>query len=166
MGGFVVGLYLLTNLLNQVVAFCAADPLLFLSGLQPPSYYLEANLGSYGRVAAFISQKLPADAQIVSWLEPRSYYFNRFTRPDFHLDEYFYYMQQYSTPDQLAAALKARGATHVLLSEHGLDFMLNIAEYNRVADVKAAQPLLEAFKVQHLTLLYEEPGEYAVYGLH
>ncbi len=162
----ILGLYLVVNLFNQFVAFNFANSLPTLMGLQNQSVYLESELGSYWRVAHFISDNLPADTQIVSWLEPRSYYFNRQTRPDFHLDELFYYTSRYPTVDLLADGLKQRGATHLLISERGLTFMANTQEYNRVADVKAIQPILAELKAKYLTLLYEEAGEYAVYSLH
>lgn len=162
---FLVGLYLITNLFNQVVAFSFSDSLPFLTGVISRDTYLYQSLGSYWRVADFIATKLPANAQVVSWLEPRSYYFDHFTRPDFHLDEFYYYVSTYPTASQLEQALKARGATDLIISERGLDFMLNTKEYGRVDDTKAAMPLLDALKAQYLTLLYEEKGEYAVYAI-
>lgn len=161
----IVSIYLATNLLNQLVAFAYTDPLQFLTGLQPRSYYLESALGSYWRAADFVSEKLPAEAHLMSWLEPRSYYFNRYTLPDFHTDEMFYYFSHYPDPDQLAKVLKEQGFTHILLSEHGLQFMLDTPDYGRVTDAQAALLLLAKLKATHLAQLYEEPGQYAIYTL-
>lgn len=162
---FLIGLYFVSNLFNQIAAFSFTDALPFLTGVESRDAYLYQSLGSYWRVADFISTKLPQNAQVVSWLEPRSYYFNSFTRPDFHLDEFFYYLSTYPTPAQLEQALKVRGATHIIISERGLDFMSNTDSYGRVAETKADLPLLTSFENQYLTLLYEEKGEYAVYAL-
>ena len=162
----IVGVYLVTNLLNQIVAFTDAEALPVLLGVRSRDAYLETALGSYWRAARFTNQALPAQAVIATWLEPRSYYLERTTQPDVFLDEFFYYFSHYSNAEQLANILKEKGVSHILLSERGLTFLANTQEYNRVADIKAAQPILAELKATHLTLLYEEPGEYAVYSLH
>lgn len=162
----IISVYLATNLFNQIIAVNDADALPVLMGLRARDIYLETTLGSYWRAARFINNQLPAQAHLATWLEPRSYYLERATQPDVFLDKFFYYFSHYPNPEQLAGKLKEQGVTHILISERGLTFLANIQEYNRVADVKAAQPVLAELKAKYLTLLYEEPGQYALYALH
>ena len=84
-----------------------------LSGAQTPDDYLTRNFSGYGAMQ-WINANAPADARVAVYGEPRDFYLNRsyFWADDAHNELIDY--SKISTGAQLAAALKAQGATYVL----------------------------------------------------
>lgn len=162
---FTLGLYLATNVLSLGLSLLAYDPLPLYAGLKTRDAYLEENIGSYYRVARFINTNLPADAYVHTFFEPRSYYINRRTAPDTDLGQFSYYYSRYPDPVAFNAALKIRGATHILVSERGKRYLLDTPSYGHAATLKQSQPLSDELEAKYWKLLFREPGEYAVYEI-
>jgi hypothetical protein len=161
---FLLGIFLLGNLLNLGLWFAAADTAPYLAGLQTKDAFLSGILGSQIRAAHFVNT-LPQDSYTFFLFEPRSYYFDRKVAPDLNGGEIFYFVDDQPTPEKMQAELKRRGVTHLLIWEAGLKFIQDNPDYVKPERAQAAVKLLEGLKTRYLTLLYEEKGQYSVYTL-
>lgn len=160
-----LALYLAVNVLSLGLSLLAFDPLPVLAGLKSRDAYLEENLGPYYRAARFINNTLPANAYVHAFFEPRGYYINPRFFPDNDLNQFFYYFERYPDPTSFNRVLKERGATHILISERGENFLLNTPEYGQSLVLKKAQPLLNTLETQDWKLVYREEGQFAVYEI-
>ena len=84
-----------------------------IRGAQTPDAYLNRSFSGYGAMQ-WIGAHTPATARVAVYGEPRDFYLNRsyFWADDPHNELIDY--PKISTSAQLAAALKAQGATHIL----------------------------------------------------
>ncbi len=112
---WVGGLSLTTWLLLAplFVALQARGSWKVIAGAQTPDAYLTRTFSAYSAMQ-WINQNTPDDARVAVYGEPRDFYLNR---PYFWADDAHNELINYAkiaTGAQLAAALKARGATYVL----------------------------------------------------
>jgi len=85
-----------------------------------------------------IMDELPADAQIYSLFEPRSYGLPRPTQPDAINYNFAHDLYLYRTPSEVIQHWKAEGYTHVVVYERGLDFMIESPSSKLNAATQAA----------------------------
>jgi hypothetical protein len=129
--------------LGYAIGFASGGTFAYLVGVESREAYLARHLGAYGAALRFINTELPRDARIVFLWEPRSYYAARATQPDAILDAWTHLRWQYHDSATIAAELRARGYTHVLLHRAGLDYFLQ-SGYDPISldDVRALEELL------------------------
>lgn len=145
----VVLLVLGLTALGYGIGLASSDALAYLVGAESRATYLARHLGEYGAAIRFINTQLSRDARVLFLWEPRVYYAERATQPDSILDVWAHLRWQYREVDAIAAELRARGYTHVLLSRAGLDFILQ-SGYDPVSldDVRALEELLARYAHQ------------------
>ena len=110
-GGLSLAAWLL--LAPLFIALQAGGSWRVIAGAQTPDAYLTRTFAGYNAVQ-WINETAPADARVAVYGEPRDFYLNR---PYFWADDGHNELIDYpkiTTGAQLAAALKARGATYVL----------------------------------------------------
>ena len=162
-----VGLFLVVSSFLLLLTFVASDPLPFDLGLQSRADRVEGQLGQYYRAARFVNGNLPPDAKLFMFFEPRAYYFDRTLSYDHNNGgQFFYYASRYPTPQAFHDELLRRGATHVLVNDDLLNFLINVPEYHRVEPARAGRQLLDDLVSQGLfEKIYQETGQYTVYRL-
>lgn len=163
----VVGGYVLASGFSLAETFVANDPLPYHFGFQTRAERIENQLGAYYRAARFVNDNLPKEAKLFMFFEPRSYYFDRQLSPDHNAGgQFFFYTTRYQTPQAIYTELRNRGATHALVSEPLLSFLINTPSYNQVEKAKAGRQILDDLQAQgYFEKIYEEKGEYTIYKL-
>ena len=127
-----------------------------IRGAQTPEDYLTRTFAAYS-AQQWISANTPATARVAVYGEPRDFYLNRayFWADDAHNQLINY--PKITTGAQLAAALKAQGATHVLAN---LDAARNGGAFG------PPQPLFDQMvSAGAATLLFDNERGYRVYQL-
>jgi 4-amino-4-deoxy-L-arabinose transferase-like glycosyltransferase len=139
----VVLLILGLTALGYAIGFASSGALGYLVGAESRAAYLVRSLGEYGATIRFVNTQLPRDARVLFLWEPRVYYAERAAQPDSILDAWAHLRWQYRDVDAIAAELRARGYTHIVLSRAGLDFILQ-SGYDPVSldDARALEELL------------------------
>ena len=136
------------------------NPLPVALGLESESRFWQRTLGPY-QLAIEAINDLPADAQIQFLWEPRSYGCRVDCRPDVLL-EHFWQLTQNQGFDEtaVAAAWAEQGVTHVLLSQRGLDFLLE-AGYDPIRTEDVA--ILQTVQARYLTPIGQWQDQYILY---
>lgn len=107
----------------------ARNPLAVAFGAQSREQYIQRVNPSYAELIHNMDD-LPADANVYSLFEPRSYSLPRPTQPDAIVANFAHDLHLFKTPDGILRQWKAQGYTHILVYERGLQFMLeNNPEY-------------------------------------
>lgn len=147
----VVLLVLGLTALNYAIGFASSSALAYLVGAESRAAYLRRNLGDYGAALRFINTALPRDARVLFLWEPRVYYAERAAQPDSILDAWTHWRWQHRDVDAIAAELRGRAYTHLLLNRAGLDFILQTG-YDPLSldDLRG----LEEFTARHLEQVY------------
>ncbi len=114
--------------LNYAIGFASSGALAYLVGAESRAAYLARHLGEYGAAVRFINTQLPRDARVLFLWEPRVYYVERAAQPDAILDAWVHLRWQSGEPAAIAAELRARGYTHILLNRAGLDYILQTGD--------------------------------------
>ena len=138
--------FLSNALIAIVIAFTVFDnavfvlqrnPLAVAFGAQSREQYIARINPSYARLIQLMD-KLPADANVYSLFEPRSYGLPRPTQPDAINYNFSHDLYLYQTPSEIIRHWKANGYTHVLVYERGLDFMIESPSGKITPAVQAA----------------------------
>lgn len=163
----VTGVFIAASGFLLLLFFVANDPLPYHFGLQTRQARLEDQLGSYERAANFVNGQLPAQAKLFMFFEPRSYYFDRPLSPDHNGGgQFFTLVDRFKTPQAVYAELLKRGATHVLVNDKLLNFLLNTPEYKLIDRAKVGRQLLDDLLTQgYFEKLYQEKDEFTIYKL-
>lgn len=150
-----------------LVFFVANDPLPYHFGFETRQARLEDQLGSYERAANFVNSQLPPDADLFMFFEPRAYYFDRAHSADHNSGgQFFTLMDRFHTIQAVYDELRRRGATHVLVNENLLGFLLNTPTYKLTDRARAGRQLLDDLQGQgYFEKVYQESGQYIVYKL-
>ncbi len=129
--------------LNYAIGFASSGALAYLVGAESRAAYLARHLDEYGAAVRFINTQLPRDARVLFLWEPRVYYVERAAQPDSILDVWMHLRWQYGEAGAIAAELRARGYTHLLLNRAGLDYILQTG-YDPISleDVRALEEWL------------------------
>jgi len=147
----VIALVLGLTVSSQALNLASDNALAYLAGFESREAYLTRHLDGYYAAIQFVNANLPANARVYFLWEPRSYYAERAVQPDAILDAWAHLRWQYHDVDSIAAALRERGYTHLLLSRSGLDFMLQTGNDPITLDDARA---LEALAARHLRQIY------------
>lgn len=136
------------------------NPLPVVLGLESESRFWQRTLGPYQQAIEAVNE-LPDEAQVQFLWEPRSYGCQVDCRPDALL-EHFWQMTQYQEFDETAVAnaWAEQGVTHVLLSQRGLDFLLE-AGYDPIRTEDLA--VLQAVQARYLTPIAQWQDQYILY---
>jgi hypothetical protein len=156
-----VGVALALNLVSQAREVLRINPFGYLAGQEDRTAYLRRILGDHYRAMEVVGQKVPPDGRVLFLWEPRSYYCPRRAQPDAILDSWSFLVYRYGGETQIAAHLRTKGYSHVLLYQWGLDFVVAYGESPLPPqDVER----LEAFVDRYLVLV-EAEGHYRLYRL-
>jgi 4-amino-4-deoxy-L-arabinose transferase-like glycosyltransferase len=119
----VVALVMAAALFIQWVQWLPHQPWAYLSGSESRAENLQRRLGGHYAAMRAINEELPPGAVVLFLFEPRSYYCDATCRPDSILDRYGHWHSRYADAAAIAEAWRREGVTHVLLWQHGLEFL-------------------------------------------
>ena len=132
--------------LNQLWEWIPAQPWAYLSGAETRDEHLTRRLGAHYATMQALNEQLPPDAVVKFFWEPRSYYCDLDCRPDSILDAFDHLVYLHEDVDNIAAALREEGVTHVLIWQTGLDFIVE----NPESQVGVETAVLATFRTNHL----------------
>jgi len=137
------------------------NPLAVAFGAQSREQYIKRVASSYYELMQNMDD-LPADAHVYYLFEPRSYDMPRFTQADALITNFAHDQFLYETPDTIIQSWKAKGYTHVLIYETGMQFILdNNPAYQ---DPSMRNALSET--INNLQIVSHTPdGVYSIYGI-
>jgi len=117
-------LILALTALENVLAFVARSPLAYLVGAQSAADYRAQSLGTYVTAMDKVNA-LPAGSRVLFLWEARSLECAPSVRcePDAIIDRWWHLRHTRKSAQAILADWKARGVTHVLIYEAGLDFV-------------------------------------------
>ena len=152
---------ILITLIDNVSFVVQRNPLAVAIGAQSGAKYIERINPSYAALMTLM-EELPADAQVYSLFEPRSYGLPRPTQADPIVYNFAHDAFLYGTPAGIIRHWKAEHYTHLLVYERGLDFMIDSESYKFTP---AIQQLLQETLGQ-LTLAGQTPDKtYSLYEI-
>ncbi|HSM70942.1 MAG TPA: hypothetical protein VK851_05315, partial [Anaerolineales bacterium] len=108
------------TLLDTGLFVLERNPLGVAFGTQARERYIERVNPSYAALIQLMDE-LPADANIYSLYEPRSYDLPRPIQPDLVLYNFAHDLHLYRTTDEVIQHWKSVGYTHILIYERGVD---------------------------------------------
>ncbi len=122
-------LVLSLSALENLVAFAARSPLAYLVGAQGAADYRAASLSTYVAAIDRINA-LPAGSRIEFLWETRSLECAATVRcePDVVIDRWWHLRRTVGAASEIVSAWKAKGVTHVLINESGLNFVRSQAD--------------------------------------
>ena len=157
-----VALTLVLLLFTRAIDFLALNPLPVVVGLESRAVFLERRLGAYQQVIQHL-ETLPQESVILFLWEPRSYQCTTDCRPDALLDRFLHETQHLQrNAAEIAEAWRAAGATHVLLHERGLEFIVE-AGFDPLTSYDLA--VLTELEEEHLQRVMDWGDEYTLYRL-
>ena len=119
----ILGLVVFVALADTAITVLLKNPMRYAAGLETRVEYLEKVQPNYAAAMQLLNET-PTDAFVYFLLEPRSYYATRQVQPDPILDNLAHDIDQYGSPEEIIAAWKNQGYTHVLLYRLGADFLI------------------------------------------
>ena len=101
-------------------------------GLFSREAYLERNLGDLYNASKII-QQLPPDNKVLMLWETRSFYCAPVCDPDEIIDRWYHEARLYSSAEEIQAAWREQGYTHMLIWEQGFEFVRDFdnAKFNQ-----------------------------------
>jgi hypothetical protein len=101
-------------------------------GLFSREAYLERNLGDLYNASKII-QQLPPDSKVLMLWETRSFYCAPVCDPDEIIDRWYHEARLHSSADEIQAAWREQGYTHMLIWEQGFEFVRDFdnAKFNQ-----------------------------------
>ena len=124
-----VAVVLTLTVLDNGIFVLQRNPLSVALGVQSRERYIERTNPSYGALIQ-VMEKLPADANVYSLYEPRSYALPRATQPDLALYNFAHDLFLHGTPDKIIQEWKVQGYSHVLIYERGAGLVFSSDEGN------------------------------------
>ena len=150
--------------ITELVEYSRADPLPVVLGDQSQADYLKQELGWYSSAIEAVND-LPAGSLVLFLWEPRTLYCTTPCLPDGKLDNWWYLRQAGGDAPGIAAVLRQKGVTHVLVGDSGLEWIRGV-----VADIPPADwEELDRFLQTHLQLIQafgggeDTPAVYSLY---
>ena len=139
----------------------ARNPLAVAFGTQTRERYIERVNPSYAALMKVID-KLPANSYVYSLFEPRSYALSRLTQADPILYNFVHDHYLYQTPIEIIQNWKAKGYTHVLVYERGMNYMFENPPKLLTTEV----PIIFRETIQRLNLVSQTPDKvYTIYQI-
>ena len=155
-----LGFALILNLLIQSVQLLTSAPYNYVMGRDSREVTLQRTINGHYLAMQAINE-LPPDAVILFLYEPRSYYCERDCRPDIFLDQLAHAEYLYGSVDNVVAAWRNEGVTHLLIFEVGLNF-LKESGGNRLVP---GDEMLARLQNEYLTPVMLGEGGYSLYAL-
>lgn len=100
------------------------NPFAVAFGAQTREQYIARVNPSYAALMQTVDE-LPANVNLYSLFEPRSYSLSRRIQPDPIVANFAHDLHLYKTPEEIIQQWKADGYTHILVYERGMQFMLD-----------------------------------------
>ena len=119
----VIAIILILTIFDNGIFVLQRNPLAVAFGAQSRERYIERVNPSYAALMHILDE-LPPNAYVYSLFEPRSYDLPRRIQPDAILYNFAHDQYIYQTSAEIIQHWKAKGYTHILVYERGLDFML------------------------------------------
>ncbi|MBK6713101.1 MAG: glycosyltransferase family 39 protein [Chloroflexi bacterium] len=162
----ILSLTLVLLLVAQTLAFLQVNPLPVVVGLEDREAYLFRQLGVYHTAVQEGVNTLPEGSSVMMLWETRTYACQVVCHPDPILGR-FLHLTQHLHYD--AAAIRqtweAEGVTHVLMSDAGLQFLLDAAAYNPIGGLIRDEDLeiLADLTTHQLRMVHEWDNAYTLY---
>lgn len=147
------------NVFDNAVFVLQRNPLAVASGAQSRQGYIQRVNPSYASLMTLMDE-LPADAQVYSLFEPRTYGLPRPTQPDAIVANFAHDVFLYKTTDEILANWKSKHYTHVIVYERGRGFVIEAPTNKFTPEMK--ETLEET--LSRLTLIDQTPDQ--VYSLY
>lgn len=150
----------IVNLLNFSLQVVVRNPLSVAIGITSRKAYIEKQQPGYAHALALL-KNVPENAKVYLLFEPRSYGMNIQVQPDIINTNFSHDLWLYKTPENMIAAWKRQGYTHILLSKSGADFIFqngNFSSSNEEAALKQVEILLDLMDES-------QSGDYILYRI-
>ncbi|MDQ3005351.1 MAG: hypothetical protein M3R47_08210 [Chloroflexota bacterium] len=118
-----IAIVLTLTIFDNGIFVLQRNPLAVAFGAQSRERYIE-RVNPFYAALMNIMDELPSDAYVYSLFEPRSYDLPRRIQPDAIVANFVHDHYLYHTSSEIIQHWKAKGYTHILVYERGLDFML------------------------------------------
>jgi hypothetical protein len=162
----IVSFTLVLLLFNHLLTFLQVNPLPVLVGIENPSAYLARQLGVYQVVIEDGVNQLPEGSGVMMLWETRTYACEVTCYPDPILGR-FLHLTQHLQYDAVAIrqSWEAQGVTHVLVSDAGLQFLLDAAAYNPIGGQIGADDMavLADLETNHWQMVQQWGENYTLY---
>lgn len=167
-----VGLVLMLSLLDQAFnnqrglqnGWFHHRPWRYLMADESREAYLTRRLGQHYTTMQALNQTLPGTARVVFLWEPRSYYCRVDCRPDSILDRYGHLKHLHGQDAAaIAASWRSAGISHILMFEHGLNFLIDAEDIQ--PELRPDVALLDRLRREHLQALPLPGDAYSLYEL-
>lgn len=157
--GLAAALVLVFNVVYQALDVISLRPLPYLVGRESRDEFLTRRLGAHYAAMKAVAE-LPDDARVQFLWEPRAYYSGRIVQPDPILETWRYLCDLHGHDvAAIAADLRERGVTHILLYQAGMDNVAQEAPDHLPAEDRMAW---SAFRREYLQVVWELPGVYEI----
>jgi hypothetical protein len=157
----VIAIIITLTVFDNGVIVLQRNPLAVAFGAQSRGQYIARINPSYAALMQILDE-LPAEAQVYSLFEPRSYGLPRQTQPDAINFNFAHDLHVYRTPSEIIQHWKTEGYTHVVVYERGLGFMA-VGAPDKVTP--ATQDALRQ-TLAKLELIHETPDKvYTIYRI-
>jgi hypothetical protein len=156
-----IAIVLTLTIFDNGIFVLQRNPLAVALGAQSRQGYIARINPSYATLMQ-VMDTLPADANVYSLFEPRSYGLPRSIQPDAIVYNFAHDQYLYHTSSDIIQHWKAEGYTHILVYERGLSFMLETRSDRLTPEVQ------EAFRetIQGLKLVSQTPDKvYTIYQI-
>jgi hypothetical protein len=161
LGDALIALFIVLTLIDNTIFVVQRNPLAVAIGAQSREGYIERVNPSYAALMTLMDE-LPADAQVYSLFEPRSYGLPRSTQGDPIVYNFAHDAYLYKTPAAILQHWKSERYSYILVYERGRDFLSDSASYKFTP---VAQQLLQE-TLGKLTLAGQTPDKvYSIYKI-
>ena len=158
--GLIAAVLLLTVFDNAMFVL-QRNPLTVALGTQSRQRYIERINPSYAALMTLIGE-LPADANVYSLFEPRTYGLPRPTQPDAIIYNFADDVYRYKTSDGILAHWRSQQYTHIIVYERGHDFMV---QFGAAKFTPAVQSTYQE-TLRKLVLIAQTPDQvYSIYQI-
>lgn len=137
LANIVIAIVIALTLFDNALFVLQRNPLAVAFGAQSREGYIARINPSYAGLIQTMDV-LPADAQVYSLFEPRSYGLPRRTQPDAINYNFAHDLYLYGTATEVVQHWKTEGYTHVIIYERGLGFMVESASGKLTPAIQAA----------------------------
>jgi hypothetical protein len=157
-----VGLVLALALVNASLWTIQRASPRALVGLEPPEDYLASRLGWHYTAMQQI-HSLPGEPRVLFLWEPRALYCEGRCVPDSLINRWWHDRQLEPDPHKIVSMWRREGATHVLIFEEGLRFLIEEEPYEPLTSEDVAA--LDALRGDALIPIWEGGGAYTLYAI-
>jgi hypothetical protein len=149
------------TLIDNTIFVLQRNPLAVATGAQTREHYIERINPSYAALMTLMDE-LPAQANVYSLFEPRTYGLPRRTHPDAIVSNFAHDAYLYPTSAEIIQHWKSKQYTHIFVYERGREFMV---EFGSGKFPPATQQFLKD-TLSQLTLISQTPDKvYSIYQI-